>query len=145
LVRQWLDECCLTHVACRAARESLPAQDIPCRLIAVGAPGDINICLKELNENSQEVYMALTYCWGGYPTEVTNIDNLPERKRNLSFASLPATIKDAVIVTRELGCKYLWMDALCIRQDHDAERDRGLSKMAQIYSRALLTISAASA
>jgi hypothetical protein len=145
LVRQWLDECCSRHAVCRAARESLPAQVMPCRLIAVGAPGDINICLKELNENSQEAYMALTYCWGGYPTEVTNIDNLPARQRNLSFSSLPATIKDAVIVTRELGCKYLWMDALCIAQDNDEERGRELSKMAQIYSRALLTISAASA
>ncbi|CZR59390.1 uncharacterized protein PAC_09282 [Phialocephala subalpina] len=145
LVRHWLHQCYSRHSMCRDARESLPARGMPCRLIAVGAPGDINIYLEELNENSQEAYMALTYCWGGYPTEVTSIDNLPERKRNLNLASLSATIKDAVIVTRELGCKYLWVDALCIVQDNDEERERELSKMAQIYSRALLTISAAKA
>lgn len=62
---------------------------------------------------------------------------------------LPATLRDAVHITRELGFRYLWIDALCILQrrpeviyDQEAISDwqEQSSKMADLYRNAFLTI-----
>lgn len=58
---------------------------------------------------------------------------------------LPRTIQDTIKVTRSLGLQFLWVDALCIIQDDKDDRQTELSKMAQVFARALVTISAASA
>ena len=63
----------------------------------------------------------------------------------VATSTLPATIQDAVIVTRKLGLRYLWVDALCIFQDSTSDKDVEIAKMDQIYQNARLTISAASA
>jgi hypothetical protein len=34
----------------------------------------------------------------------------------------PQTLKDAVYVTRRLGIRYLWIDALCIIQDSPEDK-----------------------
>lgn len=45
-------------------------------------------------------------------------------------------------ITRRLGMRYIWIDSLCIVQDDVNDwREEG-SKMASIYSRSYLTISA---
>jgi hypothetical protein len=65
------------------------------------------------------------------------------------MTDLPQTIRDAVVITRRLGIRYLWVDALCILQGSDApakaDWERESSKMADIYGSAFLTIAAASA
>ena len=63
----------------------------------------------------------------------------------VATSTLPATIQDAIIVTRKLGLRYLWVDALCIFQDSTSDKDAEIAKMDQIYQNARLTISAASA
>ena len=60
---------------------------------------------------------------------------------------LPRTVRDAVVVTRLLGARYLWVDRLCIVQGPSAEAKedwkRQFPLMEQIYSRSLVTIAAA--
>ena len=77
-------------------------------------------------------YIALSYVWGKVQT------------RNLEFGSLPvhvpATISDAIKVTKALGCQYLWVDAICIDQQHSAHRDLQIRPMNQIFGEALATI-----
>lgn len=46
------------------------------------------------------------------------------------------TIRDAVRVMRELGIRYLWVDAVCIIQDSDEETTVQLKRMCDIYERA---------
>ena len=55
------------------------------------------------------------------------------------------TIKDAIKVVRAIGMRYLWVDALCIIQDSDADKNREISGMDGVYRGALFTISAESA
>ncbi|KAF0320218.1 hypothetical protein GQ607_012480 [Colletotrichum asianum] len=48
---------------------------------------------------------------------MTTSDNLSARLERLDLHELPKTIRDAVRVTRALGIRYLWVDALCIEQN----------------------------
>jgi hypothetical protein len=70
--------------------------------------------------------------------------NLESHKRGILEASLPKTIRDAISVMRELGIRFLWVDALCIIQDSLNGEDwhAEASKMRDVYSNAYVTISA---
>jgi hypothetical protein len=58
-------------------------------------------------------------------------------KRPLKF---PATVKDAMTVTLELGYQYLWCDAYCINQEDEVHKADQISKMDRIYRCAVFTI-----
>jgi hypothetical protein len=60
----------------------------------------------------------------------------------MCIEDLPMTIRDAIRVTRRLGFRYLWIDALCTLQDDEADKLAQISKMGDIYRHAILTIAA---
>ena len=86
--------------------------------------------------------------WGSDQVYTTTASTLDARKQQIPISDLPRTIQDAVQVTRQLGVRYLWVDALCIIQGSDSEaiRDwqRESAKMSDVYSGAFLTLAAAS-
>ncbi|KAH7034657.1 heterokaryon incompatibility protein-domain-containing protein [Microdochium trichocladiopsis] len=87
------------------------------------------------------------YCWGGdQPLKATtkNIAMLSSVSGFL-FEELPKTLRDACLVTRLLGHRYIWIDALCIVQDDPADKAREIPKMRDVYRGALLTITASRA
>jgi hypothetical protein len=90
-------------------------------------------------------YTALTYCWGNANIQLTTTANLSERMRCLRWDCLPYVFKDAIILTRAVGIKYIWIDAICILQDDPADMSRQLGLMDRIYHEAFLVISADSA
>ena len=49
---------------------------------------------------------------------------------------LPQTILDAIYATRQLGLRYLWVDALCINWSDTAERNAQVALAPDIYQRA---------
>jgi hypothetical protein len=71
--------------------------------------------------------------------------NLQSRCGRTEFDNLPRTFQDAVIVTRMLGVRYLWIDSLCIVQDDDGDKTRECSCMEQEFASAYCTIAATSA
>ncbi|KAI6151048.1 putative HET protein [Pisolithus tinctorius] len=92
-------------------------------------------------------YVALSYVWGGpgdyYWTTTKNI-NSRGHPTGLDAGILPATIRDAIHLTRRIGERYLWIGALCILQDSPADKGTQICIMDLIYSRATITIFAAS-
>jgi hypothetical protein len=60
------------------------------------------------------------------------------------IGQVPQTVKDAMELTQGLGERYLWVDALCIIQDDEDDRNRAIGAMDAIYSSAFVTIIAAS-
>jgi hypothetical protein len=143
-VQHQLQHCKERHEKCRKQRSL--TLSMPTRLIAVESSGNIDVHLEELAGGKTESYVALSYCWGsGQENIMTTRANLLERLQKISFETLPKTIKDAIIVTRKLKYKYLWVDALCIVQDNEEDRAQEVSKMSQVYTGASLTISAAMA
>ncbi|ERF71153.1 hypothetical protein EPUS_05982 [Endocarpon pusillum Z07020] len=65
----------------------------------------------------------------------------------IEMDQLPKTVQDAIVVCRELGVDYLWVDALCIIQEQRDLEDFKVEalKMSQYYENAYLTLIVGSA
>jgi hypothetical protein len=97
----------------------------------------------------QGPYLALSYMWGTHPYKgyITTNANLLARERNIVEHELPKTFRDAIHVARNLGVRYLWIDAVCIIQDSENAKDwlQESGKMGSIFANALMTLFAAGA
>ena len=97
---------------------------------------------------SEIQYIALSYVWGPsqYHTAKLPSSNLSRFaiERALTSMPMPQTIKDAIELTRLLGFRYLWVDALCIIQDDDNDKGVQIGNMHGIYKTAFASIIAAS-
>jgi Heterokaryon incompatibility protein (HET) len=94
----------------------------------------------------QGYYSTLSHRWGEQQIPLrTTKDSIEHHMSRISFSSLPRSFQDAVIVTSELGLRYLWIDALCIIQDDEDDWKTQASRMLDIYSNSLVTIAAHSA
>ena len=71
--------------------------------------------------------------------------NIKQRSRRggLDISVLPVTIQDTIHVVRQLGERYLWIDALCIIQDDDKDKAKQIGKMDLVYGFSVFTIFAA--
>ncbi|KAK0706160.1 heterokaryon incompatibility protein-domain-containing protein [Lasiosphaeria miniovina] len=100
---------------------------LPTRVIVVNPPGLEGEGLVQLVETTAihvGSYTILSHCWPW---------------------TLPPTFRDAVILTRDLGAEYLWIDSLCIVQDDPADWERESAKMGLYYHYATLVIAATGA
>lgn len=61
------------------------------------------------------------------------------------FSDLPKTFQDAVIITREMCLRYLWINSLCIIQDSEADWNREASRMGTYHWNCQFNIAAADA
>lgn len=143
IARAWMEDCCRNHPKTCPGNTRVT---LPTRLIDVGDPAikpDVRLHISQANEVGE--YVALSYCWGGQQTVVTTQDNLDSMAQRITLSSLPRTLEDAVRVSRNIGQRYLWADALCIVQDSEHDKGREIQSMGSIYKNASLTISAAAA
>jgi hypothetical protein len=86
--------------------------------------------------------VALSYCWGRSGNFRTTKASLLGHLEKLPLDMLPATLRDAITVTRELGIRYLWIDAVCIVQDDIEDWNREAAMMQSTYANATITLSA---
>lgn len=63
----------------------------------------------------------------------------------IPLSGLPQTLRDAITITKRLGFRYLWIDALCILQDCKEDWEKEAAVMGKVYSNAVVTIAACSA
>ncbi|KAK4449690.1 heterokaryon incompatibility protein-domain-containing protein [Podospora aff. communis PSN243] len=144
-VRNWRTICDRNHPECRhrsVADHVRSPSEGPALLIDTKL-----MCICEAT--SKQVYLALSYVWGGstqLKLSTTNLSDLM-RERSLSkpqySTKIPRTIRDAIGLVQALGERYLWVDALCIVQDDEVHTRVQLQAMASIYGNATLTIVAA--
>jgi hypothetical protein len=118
---------------------------LPTRVIDVGAPASKENPRLVVTNGLKGQYAALSYCWGGEQPDSLQQDRLSAYSREIPSEKLPQTIKDAIIVTRNLGLRYLWVDSLCIIQDSELDKRSEISRMRLIFRHAFVTISAATA
>ena len=91
-------------------------------------------------------YVALSYVWGGSQPVATSSDLSILPWRLPPSGRMAKTIDHAMHVTKQLGQRYIWVDAFCITQEPPSNPDKAhqLAQMDRIYSNATLTIMASS-
>ena len=114
LVREWLAKCNSSH----ECRSLLPRSTSfrPTRLLYVGtADGFEDIFLTESETFLQDAkYVTLSHCWGSNPIISLQKGLVSAFKKNIPWNQLPLSFQDALVVTRKLKIKFLWIDSLCI-------------------------------
>jgi hypothetical protein len=130
----WLDRCKIHH--CLPSDHSKHALPEGLRLIDVQ-----NQCI--IQPKSHVEYCALSYVWGRpgavQQPRLTSRNRL-ETPNSLRALDLPKTILDAMDLCRDIKCKFLWVDSLCIVQDSGDDKHRQISSMADVYSQSFLAI-----
>jgi hypothetical protein len=151
LASTWLATCLRDHADCRLAAADFPPY-FPKRVIDVNPfDGSNDVRLFTQAAGNSEVtpvvqpYVTLSHCWGTQQIITTTIDSIESHHRRIEWQKLSKTFQDAIIVTRSLGFKYIWIDSLCIIQDSVEDWETQSAVMGGIYRRSVLTISAAKA
>jgi len=120
---------------------------MPTRLIDIGH--DVSalprlVLSSNIRHPQQTKYAALSYCWG---TEMDAKSQFKTEKMSLEhrFVGLPSelmtpTTKDAILLARAIGLRYLWIDALCIIQDDENDWSHESSQMNLVYRHAFVTL-----
>ncbi|KAF5650633.1 hypothetical protein F52700_350 [Fusarium sp. NRRL 52700] len=121
-IKKWIEYCNKNHTqSCKPDKSILPQNF---KVIDCKETEDFNCEEPEVIKPLTDCkYAALSYVWGN--------------KEN----KFPQVVKDSIKVASKLGCKYLWVDRLCINQDpKDLEKKEQIAMMDAIYSRAIFTI-----
>jgi hypothetical protein len=136
---QWVGNCIKTHSHCQTADASLPTRVLD--LDALSDPGKIKLVE---TDGARGQYIALSHCWGVDKGAhfITSRDNIAKRMSGIDLNEVPQTFKDAVLVTRHLGIRYLWIDSLCICQGDSEDWARESAAMTELYSNAYLSLAA---
>jgi hypothetical protein len=131
-----MQDCC-AHKQCLTRGQA----KAPTRLIDV-ADGRIRL---DASPTQSQPYIALSHCWGsitGLPKATKS--NLGLLQKEIKWTDLTKTFQDAIVLTRRLGFRYIWIDSLCIVQDDESDWRTEAARMAAMYANAELVVSATS-
>lgn len=150
LIRSWLEQCKTDSSCCRSAKQE---EFLPTRLLDIGRSNDPSITLVETHSMAQLnrayrplKYICLSYRWGAaVPPLRTTKDTIEGYKAGIPVDSMSRVFRDAILVARTLGIRYLWIDALCIIQDCHEDWHNESAAMADVFSHSWITIGAATA
>ena len=146
LAKEWVTSCTSSHSTCPRIKD----QELPTRLIDVGLPDDeLRPRLMQSGRDGElkrGKYLALSHCWGpSRPVVVTETHNLQSHLEHIPFATLSQNFQDAILVTRRLGYRYVWIDSLCIVQNSAEDWEKECTRMETVYANAAITIAAVGA
>ncbi|KAK0646888.1 heterokaryon incompatibility protein-domain-containing protein [Cercophora newfieldiana] len=115
------------------------SHNVPVRAIDVE-----DMCIVDVESGTR--YLTLSYTWGDITQPKLTRALEPQLRQPgglwALLESVPLTIRDAMTLTRKIGERLLWVDALCIIQDDPADLKRSLGEMGEIYRNSVLTICA---
>jgi hypothetical protein len=139
-IEKWVREC-KGHKYCGAVWQAVP---LPKRVIEVSPQGNTTHPRLLESRGRSGTYATLSYCWGTQPFVTLKRSNHKEFEQ-IDMDTLPPTVRDAIAITRKLSIPYLWVDALCIEQDSEADKLDQIGRMGDIYASSAVTIVAARA
>ncbi|OCK85060.1 HET-domain-containing protein, partial [Lepidopterella palustris CBS 459.81] len=137
----WLDYCQREHEKCQLG-EGL---SFPTRIIEVtpfNERGDVRL-IDQACRLPFDRYIALSHCWGKtLPSCRTLTTTLNQHITNIPFDNLPKTYQDAILFTRKLGIRWIWIDSICIVQDDISDWRHEAGKMSEVYGNSFVTLAA---
>ena len=133
-MQQWVTNCDETHTTCKSRPTRLPT-----RVLDVQDLQRIILCETANNEGQ---YLTLSHCWGSSKSFLTTPSTRLAMETGFEVDDLPATFRDAVLVTKAFGQRYLWIDSLCIIQGDSGDWASESAKMGDIYANSYFTIAA---
>ncbi|KAJ3577705.1 hypothetical protein NPX13_g2863 [Xylaria arbuscula] len=139
LARELLENCLNNHKSCFSHNSKV--SEFPTRLIDTES---VNPKLVD-GDGRRGVYAALSYCWGGETAFKLTSAAEQSFRAGQPLDQFPVTLRDAIIITRALGIRYIWIDALCIFQDSDQDWAQEAGRMRTVYQGAVVTLAAACA
>jgi len=164
-LRNWIDGCISSHDQCKVLSQSA----LPKRLLDVSPSGitaDVPVTIDDINSLTIDAlpqvklcqtsdfpstikYLTLSHCWGKSVSMKLSNEVLPQYGHQIPLVDLLSSeakvFREAIWVTRCLGYRYLWIDALCINQEDEDEKSVEISRMDQIFSGGTANLSATSA
>lgn len=127
IIRNWMQHCQSKHKDKCAVQ--VPRRPSSMKLIDCSSR-------KLVKASDHDLYLALSYVWG----QGTMGESTWDPQSEVLPVDLPKTVEDAIIVTKALDFKYLWVDKYCINQSDPKELEDQLKQMDLIYLNAELTI-----
>jgi len=141
--RYWMRECEAKHSNCKPRNTNF----MPTRIVHVGTwgtlvPIHLEISADSKSLNQERRYCSLSHRWTGDELVLKNA-NVGAMMKNIPLDCLSKATRDAILITRHLGLRYLWVDTLCIVQDSHEDWTREAATMAHVYENSVCTIAAA--
>ncbi|KAM7186368.1 Heterokaryon incompatibility protein (HET) domain containing protein [Rhypophila sp. PSN 637] len=138
-IRRLVSRCDSLHLCYDTETEKPP---LPTRVLDISR-GPEQIFLRE-GTGIQDQYVCLSHCWGSKQPLQTTTRTIENHQRNIPWDMFPVVYKEAVLISWELGVKYIWIDSLCIIQDSVVEWAQESGKMGLVYAGSYLTVAATS-
>ena len=141
-MKTWVSRC-QSHHSCGAGNDV----NLPTRVIDLKPMDEGRNPLLFETAGQRGVYIALSYCWGDNQEFKNTNSNYHEFRTNgIEHSKLAQTLKDAIQITRLLGVRYIWIDAICIIQSMEGQSEIGNEdfnreglRMQDYYGNSLLT------
>jgi Heterokaryon incompatibility protein (HET) len=131
LLKSLIRQCEESHSLCTSGFNGLAFNSRPRRLIHCKTRTIVE------NGNKSSRYATLSYVWGAL--DELQISTLTTPKMQL-HEELPRTIEDALTTALNLDIEYLWVDRYCINQNSIEDIKAEVGSMADIFSRATVTL-----
>ena len=131
----WLIDCAKTHVTC----QGIDANYVPTRLVEILDEGTVRIVE---HMSFPQKYATLSHRWSRDEASKTTSINIIERLSPFRADQLSPTLRDSIKISQSLGCRYLWIDMLCIIQDSEQDWLHEAAEMSHVYANAVITIAA---
>ena len=136
--KAWLSQCDQHHqdVCGRVNSRWAPTRLVHFKRTSEGC----DIRLVQTEASTCYRYLALSYCWGDYQPLKTFESNFAQHQNSISYFQLPKTFADLFVVAEALEIEYVWIDAVCIIQNSDTDKQTECASMADVYTNAVVTI-----
>ncbi|KAK3386753.1 heterokaryon incompatibility protein-domain-containing protein, partial [Podospora didyma] len=144
LASKWMQACDKHHPKC----SSSPAPStLPKRVLDVlGDRVRLVDTLVDDDVTLTDPYMTLSHCWGSRKAAElllkTSHDTIFQHRQQIPWDRIPKLFQDVIQLVRALGCRYVWIDSLCIIQGDQEDWIEHSASMADIYHNATLNIAA---
>ncbi|KAL9619137.1 MAG: hypothetical protein Q9160_006226 [Pyrenula sp. 1 TL-2023] len=141
LALRWFQQCNKDHRLCRHSDQD-PG---PSRLIDLAPSFEDGTCrLIESSSRLRGGYATLSHRWRDKTPKLTT-DNLKNFVTGIPWRQMPGVFRDACRIARLSGVRYLWIDSIWMLQDKRDDLVEELQRMQDIYSNAVVNISALAA